>query len=227
LTLELDREVFKTKSDTFGLFDSLVEDYQDKTILDFGGNHGNLIKGSNGKILKENYTCLDISRPGLDQLPSGVKSVHWNRMHPAYNQNGNLNEPFPSLPNYDIVFANSVFTHHSIEEMVYCIKNLVSTGAVLYFTYIDTQNMDFFENVKQYKPIYISDNVIKNMQKTNYYYILNHDTIVDILPNNWNDMWSIVNTEYLKTLLKKEIPNSVCIQSGISKWLNFIKISLV
>jgi hypothetical protein len=225
LTFELDRELFTTKSDTFGLFDDLIKDYKDKSILDFGGNHGNLIKSSNGKIKKENYTCLDISIVGLNNLPKDVKSIHWNAYHPTYNTLGNVDEPFPKLSKYDIIFANSVFTHNTIEQMLYCIKELLKTKSTLYFTYIDTTNIDFFKGVKQYKPIYIDEQIIKNKQNKNFYYILNHEKIVTKLQEDWNDLWLIINSKYLQSLIHSVVSDSLTIDYGRARWLNYMKIT--
>ena len=47
--------IFK-KLNVFNIFDQFVTDYKNKKILDFGGNRGNLISYSNGKIHEKNYT---------------------------------------------------------------------------------------------------------------------------------------------------------------------------
>ena len=145
-------KVFR-KTDTFDAFYEIVGDFTNKSILDFGGNRGNLINSSNGKILEENYTCLDISQDALDIISKEcpkANTIHWNRYHKMYNPTGNKNENFPNSyfngglfgknKKIDLVFANSVFTHHEIKEMLYCIRQLSSVSNNLYFTYIDPNN---------------------------------------------------------------------------------------
>lgn len=94
--------------------------FVNKTVLDFGGNQGNLIKSSNNIIKEENYTSVDVDESVLDigrrEFPNS-KWIYYNRHNPAYNQTGVPN----LLPNidetYDVIIANSVFTHTVIEEI--------------------------------------------------------------------------------------------------------------
>jgi SAM-dependent methyltransferase len=203
-------------TNTFDLFKKIVTDYDNKSILDFGGNHGNLLKTSDGSI--KDYTCLDISETALALLPANAKSIHWNRYHPSYNLKGFIDEPFPVLDSYDIVFSNSVFTHHPIDEMFYCIRHLMQYTDNLYFTYVDPNNLDFFEGVKQYKPIYISDDILQKHQSDSYYYILDHRDIVYDLPAGWNDLWLMISKNKIDSMLRDI---DVEIYHGKAKWLNY------
>ena len=110
-------KIFRPNTNIFNLFTDMVSEYENKTILDFGGNHGNLIKSSDGKILPEFYTCLDINQEPLDQLPSNTKSIYWNRYHPTYNPDGKMLD-LPYIGKYDIVFANSVFYSYVIRRNI-------------------------------------------------------------------------------------------------------------
>lgn len=81
------------------------------SVLDIGGNAGNLLTSKNKKIVK--YTCLDVSK---DAIESGKKMYpnsnfyHYNMYNEHYNKTGNTNEAFPNIEMHDYVFINSVFT---------------------------------------------------------------------------------------------------------------------
>ena len=104
---------YETKH-TFSLFEKFAGDYKNKKILDYGGNRGNLLYFSQGKIKEENYTCIDVEKDAIRQGKiefSNANFIHYNRFSPMYNE-GNIDEPFPILEEkFDICFAYSVFTH--------------------------------------------------------------------------------------------------------------------
>ena len=192
------------KTDTFNIFQQCVPDYSWQTILDFGGNRGNLLTSSAGAIDSKKYTCLDISKEGLSALPEGIKSVHWNRYHSYYNPNGTTNEPFPKLKWYDIVFANSVFTHNALDEVLYCIRHLSKYSNRIVFTYIDPKNKVFLARFKE------------------KYYDLNfEDKLVSYTTDKNGILWSAYNTEHLKEHL-----NYYNVTAGTTTWFNYIDIQV-
>jgi len=191
------------KTNTFDVFRQCVN-YKNESILDFGGNRGNLLTSSNGKIQQKKYTCLDISQSGLDALPAGTKSIHWNRYHPNYNPTGNLEEKFPKIKYHDIVFANSVFTHHKLEEMLFCINALSHKTNRIIFTYIDPDNEKF----------------LKRFQKK--YYNLEFDKQdVSYTTDEKGIFWSAFNTDYLKNCF-----SYYRLESGTTSWFNYIDIQV-
>lgn len=192
------------KTDTFNIFQQCVSDYSHGTVLDFGGNRGNLLTSSNGKIKKYNYTCLDISKSAIDALPDNVKSIHWNRYHSYYNPTGNVSEPFPKLKYYDIIFANSVFTHHKLEEMLYCIDCLSHYTNRIVFTYIDPNNSIFIEKFcKKYYDLKIGAGDVSYTVDKN------------------NILWSAFDTNYLKTYLPYQR-----VTAGTTDWFNYMDIQI-
>lgn len=195
------------KTNTFSIFEQFVDDYSSKTILDFGGNRGNLIASSKGKISQENYTCLDISKDALSVLHNDfpqVNSIHWNKYHSYYNPTGNIKEPFPKLQFYDIVFANSVFTHMTLKETLYCLDEITQYTNRIAFTYIDPTNNQFIKNFNE------------------KYCKLSFDNLDESYTNDENGMfWSAFSTEYLLQLL----PHNN-IKYGITNWFNFIDITI-
>lgn len=192
------------KTDTFNIFQQCVPDYSWQTILDFGGNRGNLLTSSAGTIDSKKYTCLDISKDGLAALPEGTKSVHWNRYHTNYNPTGNINEPFPKIKYYDIIFANSVFTHHTLEEMLYCIDNLSQYTNRLVFTYIDPNNEKFLENFRR-----------------KYYNLEFKKQDVSYTTDEKEIFWSAFDTNYLKTYLPYQR-----VTVGTTDWFNYMDIQI-
>lgn len=189
------------KTNTFAIFARMVKDYENKTILDFGGNRGNLIASSEGKIKPENYTSLDISKESLElceQENPGVKTIHWNRHHQNYNPEGEIIE-FPDIDEYDIAFANSVFTHMSIDEALYYINCLKKKCKVVAFTYIDPANEEF---------------LLRFQEK--YYELEFKEGKVSYTKDCKGIFWSAFDTEYLKA----QIPGKIKV--GKTAWFNYL-----
>lgn len=197
------------KTNTFAIFNQFVDNYNNKTILDFGGNRGNLIDSSDGKIKQEHYTCLDVSKESLDFLHKDfplVNSIHWNKYHPYYNPTGNIEEPFPKLQFYDIIFANSVFTHISLEETLYCLEQISKYTNRITFTYIDPSNNQF---IKKFNEKYCK---------------LSFDNVNESYANDENGMfWSAFNTDYFIDKLKYTY---FSIKSGTTDWFNYMDIKI-
>ena len=189
------------KTNTYAIFEQCVPDYRNETILDFGGNRGNLLDGD---IEADKYTCLDISKEGLAALPDNVKSIHWDRHHSRYNPNGKAHEPFPKIPWHDIVFANSVFTHHIIDEALYCIRHLSKYTNRIVFTYIDPKNEIFLD---KYRTKYCD----LKFEQEDFSYSYDEKGV----------FWSAFDTDYLKNKL-----NYHHVRSGSTDWFNYIDIQV-
>jgi hypothetical protein len=195
----MEQEMKFRKTNTYAIFKQCVPDYSWQSVLDFGGNRGNLL---DGEINAKKYTCLDISKEGLDALPNDVKSIHWNRHHSYYNPNGNAHEPFPKIPWHDIAFANSVFTHHILDEALYCIRHLSKYTNRIVFTYIDPTNNTFLEKFRD------------------KYYDLNFDGgDVSYTRDEKGILWSAFDTEHLKSQLDHHH-----VETGTTDWFNYMDI---
>lgn len=189
------------KTNTYSIFKQCVPNYKNETILDFGGNRGNLLDSD---INPKKYTCLDISKEGLEALPSDVKSIHWNRHHSYYNPNGKPHEPFPKLKWHDIVFANSVFTHHILDEALYCINNLSNYTNRIVFTYIDPTNDTFLNKFRE-----------------KYYDLTFEGGDVSYKRDQKGILWSAFDTDYLKGKLDYHD-----IKIGTTDWFNYMDIQV-
>ena len=210
------------KLDTFSIFDQFVDDYKDKKILDFGGNRGNLLSYSHGAIKEENYTCLDVGKDALEHLASkhiDVNTIHWNRYHPTYNPDGDPNEPFPKTEHYDIVFANSVFTHMEINEMLYCLEELKSISDTVYFTYIDPANNKIFQLLQEkHCAIDLSEEQIQVMRQMKLSYILDKYILVSTPDREYDSIWSVIDTDHLCKLIGNVV------STGVTTSFNWMKI---
>jgi len=201
-------KVFK-KLDVFDIFVQVVDNYADKTILDFGGNRGNLISYSNGQIKEENYTCLDLSMEALntllDEYP-GASVFYWDRYHKTYNPSGSRTKEFPCNNHYDIAFANSVFTHHEIPEMLYCIEQLTSVANSVYFTYIDPKNDAVFEGLtNKHKAISLCEQQMNDIRNNKVSYIIDGSRVVHNVHNEpYKEIWTVIDTDYLRSILTNE-----------------------
>ena len=214
----------------YELFQEICPDYNNETILDFGGNHGNLIKSSFGEISPENYTSMDINVEPLSRLPEGCKSIYWNRYHPTYNETGeNIN--FPILNTYDMAFANSVFTHMSIEEILYCLYNLCMHTSTVYFTYVDPTNKKFWQRLKSFDPpIKLTDQQIESLADHDLSYVINHEHIIleypSEWPSEWQNMWTLTKTDWLIDTIKRTSPFIVNIETGETSSFNYMKVQV-
>lgn len=164
----------------FGLFEKFAGDYKNKKILDYGGNRGNLLYFSQGKIKEENYTSIDVEKDAIQQGKiefNNANFIHYNRFSPMYNQ-GNINEPFPILENYyDICFAFSVFTHtdfYTFEETIYELKKVASK---LIISFVDNNNISMKNWVYNKRCLDFGDCIALDTN-SDYSYLLNNDILL-------------------------------------------------
>jgi len=118
--------------------------WRGKSVLDFGGNAGNLLRHARGRIAPSRYCAIDVSR---DAVAAGRRTypeatfLFYDRHHPTFNPGG-IPELAPPDPGrrFDVVLAFSVFTHLGGDELRQLIPRLASflvPGGVLAFTFFD------------------------------------------------------------------------------------------
>lgn len=119
-------------------------DWDDKAVLDFGGNWGNLLHNSDCTIRPENYYCLDVLAEAIEEGRKKFPLAHWfhyNRYNCSFNPEGFEDEPVPAMgTEFDLILSYSVFTHTTLEEMKDLVGQLgarLAPGGVLAFTFID------------------------------------------------------------------------------------------
>jgi SAM-dependent methyltransferase len=119
-------------------------DWKNCSVLDFGGNAGNILKDPHSSIDPAKYWSLDVSRNAIEQATHEFPRAHWlyyNRYNFSFNPEGvrDLALPF-SDERFDLILAYSVFSHIGLKEMIPLMQDLVrllQPGGRLAFSFID------------------------------------------------------------------------------------------
>jgi 2-polyprenyl-3-methyl-5-hydroxy-6-metoxy-1,4-benzoquinol methylase len=134
------------KSSQFAYFDEQLDhpDWTGKSVLDFGGNKGNLLLDPACAIRQQDYYCLDVVREAIEEGQKTFPEAHWfhyDRYNRSFNPEG---KPDLKVPDLDCKFAfilcYSVFTHTTLDEMKELVGQLeafLAPGGTLAFTFID------------------------------------------------------------------------------------------
>ena len=134
------------RSGQFDYFDRQLDhpDWRGKTVLDFGGNAGHLLRDTGCRIEHANYYCIDVIAEALEEgrkrFPA-ANWIHYNRYNCSFNPGGIHDLPIPDLGvEFDFILAYSVFTHTTRDEMKDLVDQLLGRLApdgLLAFTFID------------------------------------------------------------------------------------------
>jgi SAM-dependent methyltransferase len=134
------------KSGQFAYFERQLDrpGWRGKTVLDFGGNVGHLLRGSEGAIRPEDYYCLDVLREAVEEgrrtFPR-ANWVHYNRYNCSFNPEGVSGLPVPDLgTRFDLIVAYSVFNHLTraeVRELAGQLRARLAPGGALAFTFVD------------------------------------------------------------------------------------------
>ena len=152
----------------FTYFDQQLDhpDWNGKTILDFGGNEGNLLLDKNCTIRPENYYCLDVLNEALEVGRRRFSEAHWihyNHYNCSFNPEGIHDLPLPDMGvEFDLILAFSVFTHTTREEMqslIAALKTRLAPGGTLAFTFIDPHHSSWPQS-------YEGNNLAWRLQRT-------------------------------------------------------------
>jgi len=119
-------------------------DWRNCDVLDFGGNAGNILRHAGTAIDHRKYWSLDVSVDSIEQGQQEYPDAHWifyDRYNLSFNPDGIRGLPIP-LENerFDLILANSVFTHIAPQEMFGLVENLLGllrAGGRLAFSFID------------------------------------------------------------------------------------------
>jgi SAM-dependent methyltransferase len=121
-------------------------DWASKTVLDFGGNSGNLLRDPRTSIDPARYWCIDVSPAGIARGQDTFPQAHWilyDRYNFEFNPCGVKGLPIPDTgQRFDVIVAYSVFTHTSKQEMLDLVgqlRGLLADDGVLAFTFLDPQ----------------------------------------------------------------------------------------
>ena len=134
------------KATQFAYFDKQLDhpDWRGKSVLDFGGNRGNLLLDPACQIRPRDYYCVDVIKDAISDGRSMFPDAHWahyDRYNCSFNPEGVVELPVPDFGcDFDIILAYSVFTHTTLEDMHGLVPQLESKLApdgTLAFTFID------------------------------------------------------------------------------------------
>jgi len=138
---------FITRNDgQFVYFDTQLRspNWKRKSVLDFGGNIGNVLHHPRSAIEADKYWCIDVSRDAIEvgrKAAPGAHFIFYDRYNFEYNPDGIRDLAIPVNGNrFDFVLALSVFTHTPLTEMLELAKNLeqlLNRGGRLAFTFFD------------------------------------------------------------------------------------------
>ena len=121
------------------------DDISNYKILDYGGNHGNLLKDgmAEGVIRPENYTCVDVDFYVIKEAKVEHPEATWmyyNRHNQCYNPEGEKMIPLPFNDNtFDLAYVYSVHTHCSYEDFVFDLKELRRVAKKVLISYCDKE----------------------------------------------------------------------------------------
>jgi SAM-dependent methyltransferase len=133
-------------SGQFAYFDKQLghPNWEGKSVLDFGGNRGNLLLNRDCAIRHEQYYCMDVLKGAIDEGRERFPKAHWihyDRYNCSFNPEGIEGLPVPDLGiGFDFILAFSVFTHTTREEMhdlVGQLRSRLAPDGALAFTFID------------------------------------------------------------------------------------------
>jgi hypothetical protein len=115
-----------------------------KSVLDFGGNVGNILRDANSTIDHERYWCIDVVRESIEKGKVEFPEAHWvfyDRFCFFFNPFGVKHLELPALgQKFDFIVAYSVFTNTPRSDMLQLasqLENCLAVNGAFAFTFID------------------------------------------------------------------------------------------
>lgn len=119
-------------------------EWQQKHVLDFGGNIGNILRDPSCTIDPKRYWCLDVVEESIARGRERWPEAHWlfyDRYSFFFNPHGVPRLPVPPLGmKFDAILAYSVFPNTDRTDMLQLVpqlQELLSDDGALAFTYMD------------------------------------------------------------------------------------------
>jgi SAM-dependent methyltransferase len=170
----------------FTYFDLQLEKpiWRGRTVLDFGGNVGNILKDPGSTIDHDKYWCIDVSKAAIQRGKEVYPQAHWifyDRYNFAFNPAGVKGLEVPNTGHeFDYILAYSVFSHVSKSEMMELVSQLedrLGVNGVLAFTFIDPHFNPAMPDGKTYRGYYDGSNLRQRLERQN-----KNDPSVDVQP---------------------------------------------
>ncbi len=130
----------------YAYFDAQLgpRDWRGRKILDFGGNTGNILKHPASTVDPSLYWCIDVSPDAIALGQTAHPDAHfvfYDRYSYEFHPGGVPGLDLPPIGDgFDDILALSVFTHMSVEEMLWFVprlRALLADGGTLAFTILD------------------------------------------------------------------------------------------
>jgi len=189
---------------------SLVPDWTNKTILDFGCNVGHLLKTAGENIPHSNYYGVDIFQKSLDIAKERFPDAHWihyNGYNSTFNPEGTKDAIFELPVNPDIIIAYGVFTHCTFPEIrkwINHFRTIVNPGGAIVFSIWEDWNFPGY--LRFLKAAFNMEVNLTPECKNSIYFVNRKETIID--QEIFDDECDWLETFYNKEYILKNIPNS-------------------
>jgi SAM-dependent methyltransferase len=198
-------------------------DWSKSTILDIGGNRGNLLLDAlemnqleSRKFQAEQYTCLEVDLEAIEYGKTTHPDANWihhNAFNNVYNIDGIDELPLPFEDRtFDVICAYSVYSHTTFKQFIHDLIEILrvcKTGGSIAITLVDIVSAEWFVekrkedyNVKR-PPIVIED--IQKIGPSDYIYYVNNDLLIDEIYSNskMDYLVTIINLKWLSDFLSK------------------------
>lgn len=187
--------------DLYGKLKSTIN-FSNRKILDFGGSFGNLIESSNGKILSNNYTCIDVDNIALDEGRKNFPDANWiwyDRYNTMYNPDGI--DIWPKLDKYDLIFSYSVFSHSNYNDLISTIeyfKTILTDNGEIFISY-PSQTHDKLVDWLTEKRTAQYGSCDKIVPNSTYIYFRDNE-IINTMPDKSEHFFTLYNDNFMKKL---------------------------
>lgn len=192
--------------------------WAESTILDIGGNRGNLlIDGLEHKQFSaDRYTCLDVDLEAIENGKMNYPEANWvhhNAFNNVYNVDGIDELPLPFADNtFDIICSYSVYSHTTFKQFIHDLIEILRVckeGGGVAITLVDIGSVEWFVEKRKgdygvnRPPVTIED--IQAVGPLDYIYYVDNDLLLDeIYSNNKMDyLVTVYNLKWLSEFLKK------------------------
>lgn len=160
----------------FPYFDTILGHpvWQGKTVLDFGGNNGNLLSHPESTIDHDKYWCIDASKDAIDEGQRRYPKAKF-LFHDCYsfgfNPGGIKDLPLPKIEQkFDYILSVSTLGTNVLKaEMLELIVNLnrwLKNGGVLAFTFVHPHHIPedaAVTNLQHYAQVYGGEQMIERL----------------------------------------------------------------
>jgi SAM-dependent methyltransferase len=208
------------KMSQFAYFNEQLEepDWNGKSVLDFGGNKGNLLLDPSCTIAHKDYYCVDVVSEAIEEGRCAFPDAHWahyNRYNRSFNPEGVVELPVPDFGvNFDFILAYSVFTHTTLEEMrdiVGQLETLLAPGGTLAFTFIDPhwrENLKWRLERSQAPDV---DRLVADAARADWCSLINGTDLYIDSNGPWNlspETCATYNVFYTERFLRQQFPRA-------------------